>query len=241
VTKRRGAKSAAEFLAELNSDEARARSMAEQEAIRARREQSARESEQRLIEDLTTAGYPLSSLGALLSTYNPLPPRMVAALFASLEQIGDIAVSDRVVRMLGASASPIEASGLVHLFESTGSESLRYAIANTLAEANVRGAESWLPLALGDPGSGVARQMLALAVARRCSSGVARRVLADVLPTMPAHAAWALSEIAGRGELFALEREYARATGWEKEAIGRAIAVVRRRISESSNDASLDK
>lgn len=169
----------------------------------------------------------------LATKYAPLPGPVVAVLLEWLPEARDTEVQEQVVRALGASGVAFDGDALVMLFRITESGTLRYAIANTLAQAPVRGVGTWLLKAVENPEYGTARQMLALAAARHNASAVANPVLVGLLAQIPGHAALALSETGGQNELEALEHVYANASGWVKQEIGRAISVVRRRLTEA--------
>lgn len=232
MTKRK-AKSAADFLTELNADPDYVASRDIQEGARALREAQIRSASQPLLEELMAAGYPLTSLAELLTRYAPLPAAIVDILLDRLAEMQDPAVQEQIVRALGASAVPIPAEQLIMLFRTTESNGLRYAIANTMAQAEVQGAGAWLLEAVRNPGFGVARQMLALAVARRAPRVLANPILVGLLDDLPGHAALALAESGEQQEVRALEVKYPTASGWEKQEIGRAISVIRRRLAES--------
>ena len=74
--------------------------------------------------------------------------------------------------------------------------------------------------------------MLTLAAARTNPPDVVNPVLVRLLDELPGHAALALAETGGPGEVEALRGAYQRATGWEREQIGRTINIIARRHEE---------
>ncbi len=146
--------------------------------------------------------------------------------------LSDASRSGPARRALGAAREEFDAGPLVHLFERSDSPTLRWAIANTLAETRPAGLRDWLIRALQDRHYGKAREMLALAAARTNPPEVVNRVLVRLLDELPGHAALALAETGGPRELDALRRAYAGATGWEREQIGRTINMIERRDEE---------
>lgn len=231
MTKRKS-KSAADFLAELNADPEHVARRNAQEDARVLREAEIRTVIQPLLEQLLAAGYPVASLDTLVTSYEPLPAPVVALLLDWLPEVNDTAVQEQIVRALGASAVPFDGDPLVALFDSTDSGAVRYAIANTMAQAPVRGVGPWVLKAVQDPNYGTAREMLALAAARHNAATVANPVLVGLLDQIPGHAALALAETGHRHELEVLERKYAAASGWVKQEIGRAMSVIQRRLAE---------
>jgi len=227
---KRKSKSAADFLAELNADPEHVARRSAQEDARVLREAEVQTAARPVIEELVAAGYAIATLDGLLARYAPLPQAVVEVLLGRVSEVRDAAVQEQMVRALGASAIPFDGGPLVRLFQATDSGAVRYAIANTLAQADVSGVSAWLLDAVRNPAYGTARQMLALAAARRAGPAQANPVLLALLDEMPGHIALALAESGGQRELHALEGKYATARGWEKQEIGRAASVIRRRL-----------
>lgn len=230
MTKRKP-KSAADFLAELNADpESVARRSAAQDAA-VLRDAEVASTLQPLLERLRASGYGVASIDDLASRYAPLPAKVVEVVLDWLRDAPTSPALDPVVRALGASTVEFSGEPLVWQYRNATSDELRYAVANTMAQARVQGIESWLVNALRRE-RGVARQPLALAVARHVPREEANTALLDVLDEMPGHAALALSECGGAKELQRLERKYDELSGWERQEVGRAISVIQRRLSE---------
>lgn len=225
-------KSAADFLTALNADPAYVKKRGAQEDARVLREAEISLITQPLLQELGAAGYSVASLDELLTGYAPLPPAIVTLLLESLSEVADTAVQEQMVRALGASANAFDGTSLIAIFQNTHSPGLQYAIANTMAQADVRGVAHWILDAVQNPAHRTARQMLVLAAARRNSATLANPVLLGLLDDLPRHVALALAESGQRRELEALERKYPTTTGWEKQQIGRAISAVNRRLSE---------
>lgn len=232
MTKRKP-KSAAAFSAELNAD-------AEYVARRSAREDTGvlREAEfqvltQALRDDLAAVGYPVATIEDLLPRYAPLPQPVVDALLKHLAEMADISVQEHIVRVLGASAVSFDGAPLVRLFEASDSTSVRFAVANTLAQRQARGVAEWVLGAVQNPAYGVARQMLALAAARLASPEAANPVLVSLLDELPGHAAMALAESGQHAELQELETKYGSIDGWARKEVGRAISVIRRRLGSA--------
>ena len=226
--------SAADFLAELNADPEYVRTRAARENAQVLREAEISLITRPLLQELTAAGYTATSLDELLTKYAPLPSAIVILLLDSLSEVADIAVQEQIVRALGASAGAFDGTSLITVFENTHSAGLQYAIANTMAQADVRDVAHWILDAVQDPARGTARQMLALAAARRNSPTLANPILLGLLDELPGHAALALAESGEGRELEALEKKYPASAGWEKQQIGRAMSAIRRRVGETA-------
>ena len=196
----------------------------------AERAGSVRAEEGELLRILASRGYPADSLEELAERYRALPEDLSRALVECLAVATDGTLQESIARVLGAAGKSFDARPLVQLFESTSSTSLRWAIANTLAELAPLETGAWLLDALKNPGYGKAREMLALAVARTSTASEANPVLLSLLDDMPGHAALALAECGTAKELRILEGRLAYAKGWVKKEIEKAIRAISRRL-----------
>lgn len=174
-------------------------------------------------------GYSANSIQDLLQRYTPVPVELANALLDLLKHVDNPNVLESVVRALGATRSGLDPSPIITLFERTQSENLRWAIANTLAEARPPSAGEWILGALKQKTHGKAREMLALAAARTNPPAKVNPALVELLAELPGHAALALAETGTPAELPALERAYTTARDWQRKELGRAIAVIRKR------------
>lgn len=225
-------KTAEEFLAELNADPAHVARRAAQNDRREMREAEIALATQQLRDELSAAGYPVGTLDDLAKRYAPLSAQLVEVLLRWIPIVDDKVVKEQLVRALAVAENGFDGGVLASEFQRSPDAALRYAIANTLATARVRGAGTWILDALNDPSSGTARQMLALAAARRSPREDANRALLRLLDELPGHAALGLAESGGGQELAVLERRYPSAKGWVKKEIGRAISVIKRRLNQ---------
>lgn len=222
--------SAAQFMAELQTDPAFvARERASEEARAARNHQIAALLEPMMAE-IARAGYEASDLNDLVGRYAPLAGDVVRVLLSWLPQISDLSVKEQIVRTLGASAMPFLGTELVTAFETVDAEPFRWAVANTIAEARPLGLESWLPPALLRERYGKAREMLLIAAARLLPSAQANPLILRFLESMPLHAAKALAESGGSSELAILEERLAVTKGIEHKELERAIRKIRKRL-----------
>ena len=219
---------AAEFMAQLRGD-------AEYQAkIDAQAAQTAQieEAERAAMMRLAAQGYAANSLNELVERYAPMPGPLADALVDLLSSVDHPNVREGVVRALGATLAGFNVRPLLELFEQTPSDSLRWAIANTLAEARPSDVASWALQAVQDVRYGKAREMLALAAARTNAPDAANPVLVRLLAELPGHAALGLAESGTPKELPALRRAREQASGWEREQIGRTIDIIKRRRQE---------
>lgn len=221
---------AADFAAELQQD----REYVANQTQQARRVAETEAAEQAAIDYLASHGFVAASLSDLVQRYAPIRKDLAECLLDLLGKVEHPNVLESVVRALGAVRVEIDPSPLISLFERSKSETLRWAIANTLAEARLRVAGPWSLRAVRDRAYGKAREMLALAVARTNPPELANPVLTEFLGDFAGHAAMALAESGTTAELPALERAYASASGWQREEIGRAMTVIRRRTGASA-------
>ncbi len=181
---------------------------------------------------LASRGYRAASLDELVRSHAPLSHDLAAALVESLRQVSEPSLLEGIVRALGAARETFDARPLAQLFEASDSSTLRWAIANTLAETRPAGLGDWLLRALQERRYGKAREMLALAAARTNRPEVVNPILVRLLGELPGHVALALAESGGVTELDDLRRAYASATGWEREQIGRTVNMIERREEE---------
>lgn len=231
MTKRKP-KSAADFLAELNADPESVARRAEAQDAAVLRDAEVASILRPLLDRLRESGYAVGSIDDLASKYAPLPAKVVEVILDWLGEAPTSPALEPVVRALGASTVEFSGESLVWQYRNATSDALKYAVANTMAQARVRGIASWLVDTLRRE-RGVARQPLALAVARHVPREEANVALLGALDEMPGHAALALAECGGTKELQHLERKYDEVSGWERREVGRAISVIQRRLSEA--------
>lgn len=220
---------AEEFMATLRGDQvymdkihAQATTAAEIEGV-----------ERGVMSALASRGYPAASLKELQDKFAPFPTHLANDLVEMLSRVSNTNVLEAIVRTLGAARCEFDTSPLAELFDETDVPSLRWAIANTISETRPTELASWLLSRAQDHRLGQAREMLPLAVARTLPPDIANPVLVRLLGEIPGHAALGLAESGGPGELAALKQAYHRAQGWDREQIGRTIAIIERRAQEA--------
>jgi hypothetical protein len=217
--------SAQEFAAQLARDpEYRAGIEAQN-----RRAAEVRAAERWVLEDLEATGYPATSLEDLKQRYAPFPSRVSAVLLGWLARSSFPQLDEAIVRALGSAGEGFDVIPLLRLFETTTSDSLRWAIANTLAELRPLDVREWLIKAMSDRQYGRAREMLPLAIVRTSPAPVANEVLLAFLEEMPGHVALALAYSGGPAELEALRAKVGSTRGWAKKEIEKAIRAISRR------------
>src|SRR6266566_255735 len=227
MRKKRGMTAEA-FAAQLKADPAYQAKLGQDAETSAR----VQEAEAVLMKALASRGYRAASLDELVRSHAPLSHDLAAALVESLRQVSEPSLLEGIVRALGAARETFDARPLAQLFEASDSSTLRWAIANTLAETRPAGLGDWLLRALQERRYGKAREMLALAAARTNRPEVVNPILVRLLGELPGHVALALAESGGVTELDDLRRAYASATGWEREQIGRTVNMIERREEE---------
>lgn len=228
MTKKGRKLTAAEFAAELERDpEYQAKLAAQRE-----RAVSTQAAEQLVLGDLVAAGYPVSSLAQLRREYRPLPPEAVAVLLEWVPKMSDVAIQEAMVRDLANVQEPFQVQPLLSLFERTESESLRWAIGNTIAELRPLDARDWVIAMLANRGHGRGREMLPLALARIASQSKANEVLRIYLDEMPGHVALGFAESGGPAELELVRQRAKGQKGWVRKELDRAARKIAKRVSE---------
>lgn len=220
---------AEELMAQLERDPAYVKRQAELADAHELREAEIALAMRPLLQRLAEQGYEVSDLRELVLRHAPLAPKVVDTLLEWLPKIEDGAIKEHIVRALGAAGAPFPGESLAELFDRSTSEGLRWAIANTIAEARPGGITDWVLERARDPATGKAREMLALAVARLAPPEVANAALLRMLDDLPGHVALALAEIGGPYEATVLEAKSAATRGWVKREIEAAIRAIRRR------------
>lgn len=223
--KKRRAMTAKELMAELENDPDY------QAGLRAQEQRLAaiRESERTVIREIQEAGVHVDSLADLRQRYLPLPDEVVQVLLRCLESVVP-QVQDEIVRTLASVEKPFDVRPLTRLFEMTESDSLRWAIANTLTELRPLDLREWLVEALARREYGRSREMLPLAVARTAPPSVANKVLLSHFDEMPGHVALGLAESGGSYELEVLRERAPSTKGWVRKEIDRAIRIDRKSV-----------
>jgi hypothetical protein len=228
--KKRQTLTAAEFAAQLATNPEYQAGIAAQAARAAAIEAEA----QPIVADLRAAGFSVSSVGELRLRYMPLPGTAVGILLRWLPRVTAAPLQDAIARDLANVTEPFNVQPLIALFERTSSESLRWSIANTLAELRPLDARGWIIQALERPEYGRAREMLLLALARIAPRDVANPVLLRHLDEMPGHVALGLAESGGMAEAEALRHKATREKGWVRKELQRAIRRIEKRDKNPS-------
>jgi hypothetical protein len=226
---------AAELMAQLQSDSEFVSHQDEQEKARKQREAKYRALAAPILDELNSMGVKASALGDLLRFYAPISAEITETLLHHLPAINDEVLQEQIVRVLGSSNEPFNGAGLVKLFESSQSQNLRWAIANTIAEARPLDITNWVIYAVSNPLYGQAREMLVLAVARLASADTAREVLAPLFDIFPGHIAAALAEFGDEREVQILRQKLDGYKGWQKKEINRAITHIQKRLKRTSS------
>lgn len=192
-----------------------------------------RRQEEPLLEELRYVGATADSLEDMVKKYAPLPAEISSVLLGYLDAPLAPGLIEAIVRALGAAGEPFDPSPLRDLFESTQSDLLRWAIANTLAELRPLGLRDWLAATIVKSELGTSRQMLTLAVARTFPAREACDLLMQVYADLPGHVALALGECGEEKELEFLRSEVTKVPrGWIKAEIEKSIKRIQRRVDK---------
>lgn len=224
---------AAELMAQLEQDPAFKEGQARRELDRAETVARFRDASAPVLDDLRSIGVTPTSLGTLASEYPPLSQEIVDVLLRWISRTDDPDLLESLVRALAASEVVFDGKPLAQAFENSKSDTLRWAIANTMAEALPTSITDWIIRALQTPGYGEARQMLPLALARLASSRTANEVLISVFAELPGHVALALAESGGEAELKFLRVKRAQYAGWIRKEIDNAVRAITKRLAQN--------
>ena len=191
-----------------------------------------------ILQNLSAVGVTPSSLDNLAQEYAPLSSDVAEILLSWITRSTDRYLQESLIRSLAATGARFNGQPLVEVFENTQSEVLRWAIANTIAEARPSGITNWLFSAVQDAAYGDARQMLCLAVARLGSQQSANNILVSVFDQLPGHVAMALAECGGRREIGLLREKRAKYGGWIKKEIDKAVRAISKRLEPNITEVS---
>lgn len=222
--------SAAELMAQLQQDPNYLAQQAERERARSKREAIIKSEVAPILEDLRNVGVAVHEWADLSTHFLPLPGAAIRVLLSWLPRVSLDSVKEMVARALAGTLEPYDGSALVHAFEATGSDVVRWAVANTMAVSNPEGIGDWIVRAVTTPSFGKAREMLAIAVARLAPPTEANRVLIPLLAEFPGHAAQGLALSGGLNELVALESMRSTTKGWHRKEITKAIKAIQNRL-----------
>lgn len=137
-------KSAEEFMAELENDPDYLRRRMERDVKFRHLHDKYTELARPILDKLRAVGIEAESIEALVKTYAPLSTQIVSILLEQIESNQDARHCESIVRALGAAQSPFDGHRLSACYDSTNDESLRWAIANTIALARPHSIEQWI-------------------------------------------------------------------------------------------------
>ena len=104
-----------------------------------------------ILDALAAIGYHANSLEDIVSKLSPLPSTIVEILLTNLQTCEDVRQIEGIVRALGAAEEPFDGKPLCRVYEAHSDQSLRFAIANTIALAKPHSIENWLLETAKDP------------------------------------------------------------------------------------------
>jgi hypothetical protein len=221
--------SAEELLAQLRQDPDFQRGQAERDRGHQEHGQRVRASSKPVVQALSDAGFVVDAVDELAARYAPLSQDAVDILLSWLPRVDDESVQEMIVRALAATTESFDGIPLARVFEAGRSESLRWAIGNTLALAHPTGLADWVIKAVTDPRSGKARETLALASAKLAPPEIACRALAPLIDEFPVSVAQAFALCGGPAEASLLESHRERMKGWQKKEFDKAIRAIKKR------------
>lgn len=223
-------KTAKELMEELARDKDYQAKRSKAERRRRRRKEAYERAMEPTMARIRQAGYAVDNLEDLVEQHAPLDSDAITILLDALSIHDNPDVLEAIVRALAASGERFSGRPLMDLLESTDSDSLRWAIANTVFSAEPTGVENRLINAVRDKQMGRAREMLVLAAPRILPSERARALVRASFEDLPGHAAKALAQVGNEDDLERLRARRANSEGWVKEEIEKAISAIANRI-----------
>lgn len=137
-------KTAAELMAELESDSEYVKKKKERDDSFQRLDEWYAHLARPILDQLHARGYVATSFEDLVKRYAPLAPQAISILLEHLEPGKDARHCERLVRALGAAQGPFDGTRLATCYEGTSDESLRWAIANTIALTHPYSIDDWI-------------------------------------------------------------------------------------------------
>lgn len=235
--KRKGPIGAAELMAQLEQDPEYQARRAALDRERALKQARFKELEEPVLQDLRQIGVFIATLSDLTAQYGPLREEIICTLLKWIRLTSQATLQDAwfqqwLVRPLAAVKEPFDASPLTVLFEKTNDESLRWQIANAIAQTRPRDVTDWVVRAVENQAYDQSREMLVLALARLAPKEVAQPILMRLLEHFPGFVAMAWSEIGTDLELQILETKVETAKpAWVKKEFVRAIKNIKKRAN----------
>lgn len=221
--------SAEELMTQLQQDPEYQKQQAERERAHEERVRRMREAADPVVRELQNVGFAVEAVEEIAARYAPVPRPAIDILLSWLPRVEDETVREMMVRALAATTEPFDGCPLARVFEESRSESLRWAIGNTMALAHPTGLAEWVVRAVSDPASGKARETLAVATARLAPPEVANRTLTPLLEEHPVSVAQAFAQCGGPAEAALLEARRERTKGWQRKEIDKAIRAIQKR------------
>jgi len=97
-----------------------------------------------ILERLRSEGFESDSIEHLVKKYVPLPSQVVSIIIEHLEPGQDDRYCESLIRALGAARESFDGRRLASVYDKTCDESLRWAIANTIALTHPHSIDIWI-------------------------------------------------------------------------------------------------
>lgn len=231
---KKGSITAAELMAELQNNEEYQQAKALRDKEHQEKVKRRKESVKPVVNELKRNGYNFDHFnhGDFLNKYAPLNDKIVNILLDYLPKTSnDYLGQDTIVRFLGAVSNRYDGRLLIEVFDNTESNDLRFAIANTIAEANPLNVNEWLEKTIKRKDLEIgAFMMLPIAVARMFPTEKANAILNEVYSTSPVNVAQGMAISGAKEELNLLEKEKHKFKGWKKKEFEKAINKIKKRL-----------
>lgn len=137
-------KSAKDLMAELEKDPEYLRIRRERDDKVLHRERKYAELARPILEKLHSIGFAPASIEEVASRNSHVPPEVVSILLAHVTPDQDPRLCESIVRALGAARDGFDGTALAQCYDDTSDESLRWAIANTIALTHPHSIGRWI-------------------------------------------------------------------------------------------------
>lgn len=214
---------AAELMQQLEGDSEYQAKMAKQQQKQTELEKQYQSDATPLLQELAAISVD-EDLYGLAQKYGPLSDEIVEILLSWLPVSTNERVLEGIVRSLALPRNPYDGTALAQLFDKTNSDTLRWIIANTIAEARPLSINEWLTETARNASYGDARQMLIVAVGRMIDAESAIPMLKEASIAFPAFAAMALAECGDKSTIEFLKKLKRNASAMEQQEISKAIS-----------------
>lgn len=190
------------------------------------------------LSDLQANGFDIQASGDLLKL-KKADAKLTELLLMWLPKISDKHNSQQMlVRALAIAEKPFDGKILMQLFDNDdSSDSLKWAIGNTIANANVLNIKDWLEAKINSPQQGKRNEMLIYAAAKYFDYVKAEIILKNMFDIYPLQVADVFSKVGNAEDLKFLQLKSKTYGGEVHKQIVRYISQLKKRLGNQGNVA----